>query len=95
MLNEILYEIENSKGAFNLNDLSRKLEIDRSALDGMIQMLVHKGRLVDADAVEMGAGGSCSTGSCGTSCSGPDECSFIAKMPKSYTVSIPRYRDGG
>lgn len=96
MINQVLHEIENTQGALNMNELSRKLGVDRTALDGMIQFLVHKGYLVDDDAAQLAAGDSCATGSCGGSCPGPSHCTFIAKMPKSYSVStrIKSTRDG-
>jgi len=85
MLNQVLNEIKNSKNGLNLNELSRKLDVDRSALDGMIQFWVQKGRLVDEDAEEAN---SCPTsgGSCGASCSGPEGCAFVMEMPKSYSI---------
>ena len=92
MLNQVLKEIENTKHGLNLNELSRKLDIDRGTLDGMIQFWVQKGRLVDDDA----QADSCTTdgvGSCGSSCSGTDDCSFVAKMPKTYSISMPKESD--
>jgi len=40
-----LREFRNSKGAINLNKLCQVLNIERSALDEMINMLVRKGKL--------------------------------------------------
>lgn len=45
MLSQILHELKNAKGPVDLNELSRRLGVQRSALDGMIQFLVRKGRL--------------------------------------------------
>jgi hypothetical protein len=45
MLSKILQEFRNSKGAVNLNELCRVLNVERSALDGMISMLVRQGKL--------------------------------------------------
>ena len=87
MLNQVLNEISTSKNGLNLNDLSRKLDIDRSALNGMIQFWVQKGRLVDDDAAEAN---SCTTesGSCALSCtSGESGCPFVMEMPKSYSLT--------
>ena len=50
MLNQVLQEIKFAQSALNLSDLSRKLGVERSALDGMIQFWVRKGRLRDDDA---------------------------------------------
>jgi DNA-binding HxlR family transcriptional regulator len=45
MLSQILQELERADGAIDLNELSRRLGVQRSALDGMIETLVRKGRL--------------------------------------------------
>ena len=87
MLNQVLQEIRSTQSALNLVDLSRKLGIERSALDGMIQFWVRKGCLVDDDAAETQAGVVCSIGSCGATCMGTSHCAFVAKMPKTYSIS--------
>ena len=85
MLNQVLHEIELSQNGLNLNELSRKLDIDRSALDGMIQFWVQKGRLIDDASAESTT---CATEtSCGASCSGESACPFVMEMPKSYSLS--------
>jgi hypothetical protein len=86
MLNQVLQEIESTQGTLTLNDLSRKLGIERGVLDGMIQFWVRKGRLLDEDAVDSAASLECSGGSCGASCVGLAECAFVAKMPKTYSL---------
>jgi UDP-N-acetylglucosamine pyrophosphorylase len=45
MLEQVLQELELAKSAVNLNDLGRKLGVERSALEGMIAYLVRKGKL--------------------------------------------------
>lgn len=82
MLNRVLQEIESTQGALNLSELSRKLNIDRGVLDGMIQFWVRKGRLVDDDTVDA----ECSSSTCGDSCTGLASCTFVAKMPKTYSL---------
>ena len=87
MLNQVLQEIMSTQSTLSLGDLSRKLGIERSALDGMIQFWVRKGHLVDDAAAETQAGVVCSIGSCGVSCIGTSNCAFVAKMPKTYSIS--------
>jgi len=87
MLNQVLQEIRSTQSVLNLGDLSRKLGIERSALDGMIQFWVRKGHLIDDDAAENQSGAVCPTGSCGASCRGTSNCAFITKMPKTYSIS--------
>jgi len=89
MLNQILHTIEDASGPVNLNDLSRKLGIERSALEGMIQFWVRKGCLRDDDAdlaAEAAAMSNCASTSCGGSCAGMADCPFVAKMPKTYSI---------
>ena len=54
-LSGILREFENARGDITLAELARHLGVERSALDGMIQLLVRKGRLREVGGVE----GSC------------------------------------
>ena len=89
MLHQVLQEIEAAQGSMNLNELSRKLAIERSALEGMIQYWVRKGRLIDDAHANAGAASGCSTGACGGSCSGPQGCPFIIKLPQTYTLALP------
>ena len=64
MLRRLLHEIESAQGPVNLNRLSRKLGIERGALDGMIAYWVRRGRLKhDSGAV-------CASGECDLSCQG-------------------------
>lgn len=86
MLTQVLLEIESAQNSLNLNELSHKLDIDRSALDGMIQFWVRKGRLRDDDAELAAVMNACSPPSCGSSCTGKAVCPFVAKMPKTYSI---------
>jgi hypothetical protein len=86
MISQVLHAIKSAKGTVNINELSNKLGIERSALEGMIQHLVRNGLLV----ADHGLSGGCSlSGSCGSNCTGPSNCVFIAKMPKTY--SLPNF----
>jgi hypothetical protein len=60
MLSHIIQEFRKSGGAISLNELSRRLGVERSALDGMLETLVRQGRLNHLCA---GVSGDCS-GSC-------------------------------
>jgi hypothetical protein len=88
MLHLVLRMVENAQGPITLNELSYKLMVEPAVLESMIQFWVRKGRLVDEDAVGMGSGAACSTGSCGGSCTGAASCAFVAKMPKSYSIKL-------
>jgi len=88
MLNQVLQEIANAKEPLSLTLLSGRLNIERSALDGMLAHWVRKGKLRDDDAEEASACNTGGVGSCGSTCTGADTCSFVAKMPKSYSMPL-------
>lgn len=86
MLWKILYEVEAAQGPLDLNELCRRLDIERSALDGMIQFWVRKGRLVD-DAVTAGQATTvCASYACSRNCPEPQHCSFALKTPRTITL---------
>lgn len=45
MLSRIMKEFKQSDGLINLDDLSHRLDIERSALDGMLETLIRQGKL--------------------------------------------------
>ncbi len=84
MLKRVLHEVEATREPLDLNELSRRLDVDRGVLDGMIQFWVRKGRLVD-DAARSGAT-ACARHGCGVSCTGAQSCPFTMKTPR--TISL-------
>ncbi len=87
MLNRVLNEIKRADGPVLLSNLSRKLDIEPDALQGMVDFLIRKGQLQDDDG-ETAVTQSCSSPTCGSSCTGTSQCTFIAKMPKSYSIPL-------
>ncbi len=71
----------------NLSALSRKLDIERSALEGMIAYLVQKGKLQDDEKAREIAMGMCDTGSCGGFCPGPQGCPYVMRMPRTFSLT--------
>lgn len=86
MLQQVLHEVKAAKGAINLNELARQLGIDRSALDGMIEFWVRKGRLKADDLAPAEPHAACS--SCAGSCPGPQGCPFVLTMPRTYSLNV-------
>lgn len=86
MLQQVLQAVKSAQGPVNLNDLARKLGVERSALDGMIQFWVRKGRLRDDDIQPDTPSEGCSCSST-SSCPGPKACPFVLTMPKTYSLS--------
>ena len=62
MLGRILREMNNSPEPLTVSEISRRLGIDRSALEGMIETLVRLGKLeeVSVGDADCGCGGTCS-----------------------------------
>jgi len=86
MLHQVLRELESAGGPMNLNELGRKLGVERSALAGMIDYWVRKGRLQDNDLVMDAAVCNSSACSAGVSCPGPQGCPFVMKMPRTFSL---------
>lgn len=84
MLNQVLHEIETARGPVTIQDLCQILDVERDALEGMLQFWVRKGRLQN----DARFSGDHKGGSCGTSCNGIADCAFIAKMPRTYSISV-------
>ncbi|MFZ5910267.1 MAG: FeoC-like transcriptional regulator [Chloroflexota bacterium] len=85
MLTQVLNEITHAREPITLTVLSRKLGIEPGALEGMLAHWVRKGRLKEDDIYPEAAH---SAGSCGPSCGGAETCSFVAKMPRSYSLPV-------
>ena len=84
MLKQVLREIEEVNAPITLQALSYRLAIEPSALQGMIDFWVRKGRLRDEDAVD-----ACAVdGGCGSSCSGATNCAFVVDTPRSYSLRL-------
>lgn len=87
MLWNVLREVEAAQGPLDLNELSRRLDIDRSALEGMIRFWVRKGRLVDDSGVGC-ATAACANHGCG-GCAGGQGCPFVMTMLRTLTLTQP------
>jgi len=89
MLNRVLHEISQTKESIPLTALGQKLGIEQGALEGMLMYWVCKGRLkVDDDQVEKMGEKDCSMGGSCSACSGAATCPFIARVPKTYSLSV-------
>ena len=88
MLQRILNEFESAAGGMSINELSQRLGVERSALEGMIGYLVRKGILRD----EAAAGMECNpAGSTCASCA--KHCPFAAVKLPTYTLAPIGGRD--
>ena len=86
MLHAILHEIQTTSQPVTLRELSRKLNVQPTALEGMIAFWVRKGRLV----VDEGLGRASEIRVCGKtclrSCPGPSRCPLVSAPLTTYTL---------
>ena len=64
MLGEIMKKFRETQGPLDLNELSRELGTDRSALEGMLQTLVRQGKLKEVIVGSEGCSHCSSRASC-------------------------------
>mgnify|MGYP000718272155 CR=1 FL=1 len=88
VLDLLLTELRTVRGPIRSADLAERVGVSESALSGMIDVLVSKGRLSPAGAFGDGGAVACSGGACGSSCVGLDQCAFIANVPLTYTLIV-------
>jgi len=87
MLYQLLHEIEATPDTLSLGQLAAKLRVEESALRGMIDFWVRKGRLRGDEVGATEALPICSSAGCHR-CPGAAQCPFVMKMPA--TVSLKR-----
>lgn len=88
MLFELLRLIETVDGPVTLADLQRQLGVDEATVVGMIHFWVRKGRLHINERSEAVCSPGCADAACSCgSCSGIEDCPFIARLPKSYELT--------
>ena len=88
MLQQVLEELKTAKGPVSLDALAHKLGVERSALEGMIQFWIRKGRIKD-DILESESPHDVCESVCSTSsCSGPKNCTFVMSMPRTYSLKL-------
>lgn len=76
MLTQLITLLENRENGLSLHEISRGLNAQPSAVQSMLDLLVHKGRLV-----EIGPDGKCCT-DCGLG----SQCNLLAARGKRYVV---------
>jgi DNA-binding IclR family transcriptional regulator len=80
MLKQVLHELETAKGPLSLDDLSRRMHVERSVLEGTIQTLVRLGRLRDDGQASVACDVRCSA------CATAHQCTLATKTPRTYSV---------
>lgn len=85
MLKEILAEFDRVDAPLDLNELSERLNIQKSALQGMMTTLVNQGKLKKDTVAGPSQGETTCNGVQCMGCSASSQCPFIGKMPASYS----------
>lgn len=89
MLERLLARIRETNGPISFDDLSKRLQVERSALQPMLDLLVRKGLL--AEWTGAGTNLACGGGACGTSCTGIQGCPFmVGGMPRTLEIRTIR-----
>ncbi len=87
MLQQILAEFRQARTPLCLDELSRKLEIESSALEGMLQILVRSGRLVEFGPASYGCGACPARGGCVIMTNGLQKSYFLPRQALSTPQS--------
>lgn len=81
MLARLLEELEAAQQPLTLQELSARLGVEPSALEGMLQTLMRMGKLRDDREAAVDA--------CELRCAGCDQasvCALLARMPRTYSL---------
>ncbi|MGQ9502067.1 MAG: FeoC-like transcriptional regulator [Anaerolineae bacterium] len=81
MLTRLLEELEAAQQPLTLEELSTRLDVEPTALEGMLQTLKHMGKLRDDREAILNA--------CELRCAGCDqisECALLARLPRTYSL---------
>ena len=89
VLDRVLEELRSAKGPIRLRDLAVRVGVERSALDGMLGVLVEKGRLTSSETQPITEEFACTGAACGKTCVGLDECPWVVEAPVVLAVQSP------
>jgi len=81
VLDRVVEELRSAGGPIRLHDLAVRVGVERSALDGMLGVLVEKGRLTSSETQPITEEFACTGAACGTTCVGLSECPWVVEAP--------------
>jgi hypothetical protein len=84
-LKRVLDEIQSARGPISVAELSRRLDVEQSALEGMIDFWIQKGRL-RADLF-LSTPASCASDECDTSCPQATNCNLMTNPPRTFSLA--------
>lgn len=85
MLTQILSAFENVNSPMSLDGLSQQLDVEKSALEGMLEILIRKGKLKASQVGLADQDEACTTITC-AGCRGATRCPFVGKLPRTFEV---------
>ena len=85
MLTKILEKIRNTNGVISIRQLSQELDVEPTALEGMILQLTRMGKLEMLEDVP--AEGTASCKAC-IGCHGAANCPLVVKLPRSFRLKL-------
>jgi hypothetical protein len=88
ILDRLLDELHTVKGPIRSSELASRIGISDSALDGMLDVLVAKGKLEGPAEMAEEELVACSGTACGALCVGLDKCPFIVDVPEVFSLVI-------
>ncbi|MGC8877803.1 MAG: FeoC-like transcriptional regulator [Anaerolineae bacterium] len=81
MLTRLLEELEAAQQPLTLQELSTRLGVEPTALEGMLQTLLRMGKLRDdREAAAQGCALHCA------GCAQASECALLARLPRTYSL---------
>lgn len=88
MLRQILAEFQQAVGPLCVDELSRKLDVEASALDGMLQTLVRSQRLLEIDPTASGCVSCPAKGGCIILTNGVQKSYFLPPQNRTRSSKI-------
>jgi hypothetical protein len=86
LLDRVVAEAKCADGPLLMRDLAARLGVEESALRGMVQVLVRKGRISASEIEFPRETSSCPDAACWRKCTGLANCPLVAEVPTSYAL---------
>jgi hypothetical protein len=84
LLREIIDILKTEDAPLSVDNLSHRLDVDKPALEGMLETLLKKGIIKTDDIGEFDSS-KCYSSSC-LGCAAVKGCPFAGKLPRTYTL---------
>jgi predicted ArsR family transcriptional regulator len=85
VLREIINILQRTETSLSLDDLSKRLGVGKGALNGMLETLIHMGK-IEADSNTQDVDSPMCKGRTCRGCAAAKGCPFAGKMPQTYSL---------